>query len=89
MAALFALGGSIALATAVAGRTLPASVAALWIAATAGVFAGLFGLAATDWSDPSVMNMAIPYGVVWILIGLIVAVRGMPLVDEASPGTEA
>ena len=89
MAALFALGGSIALATAVGGRTLPASIAGLWIAATAGVFASFYRLVATQWSDPSVMNMAIPYGVVWIVIGLIVALRGVPLVDDPSPGTEA
>lgn len=89
MAALFALAGSIALATAVAGRTLAAPIAVLWIAATAGVFAGFFGLAATDWTDPSVMNLAIPYGVVWIIIGLIVALRGIPLVDDASLRAEA
>ena len=88
-AALFALAASIALATAVAGRTLPASIAVVWIAATAGVFAGFFGLAASDWSDPTVMDMAIPYGVAWILIGLVVALRGMPLVDDPSLGTEA
>lgn len=89
MAALFALVGSIALATAVAGRTLPASIAVVWIAATTGVFAGFIRLAATDWSDPSVVSMAIPYGIAWILIGLVVALRGMPVADDASLGTEA
>jgi hypothetical protein len=93
-AALFALAASIAVATAVAGRTLPIAVATLWIAATVAVYAGLVGLVATNWRDQSVMNAGIPYGVAWILIGLTIALRGMPLVDraaagDASPRTEA
>jgi hypothetical protein len=88
--AVFALAGSIGLATAVAGRTLPQSIGALWVAATLGVFGALIGLVASDWSDPSVMDAAIPYGFVWILTGLTVALRGVPVVvvDGERSGTE-
>jgi hypothetical protein len=78
-AALIALLGSIGLATAVAGRTVSTIVAALWLLATAGVFAAFAGLAWSGWTDPSVMYLAIPYGIVWILIGVTIAVRGVPV----------
>lgn len=88
-AAMFALASSIGLATAVAGRTLPMSIAASWVVATIGVFGAFFGLVASDWSDLSVMDVAIPYGVAWILIGLTIALRGVPVVVEnAHPGSE-
>ena len=77
-AALVALVGSIGLATAVGGRTIPTIVAVLWVVATAGVFAAFNGLVRTQWTDPTVLYQAVPYGLVWILIGTTIAMRGVP-----------
>jgi hypothetical protein len=90
-AALIALVGSIGLATAVAGRTVPAILAVLWVAATAGVFGAFAGLVQSAWTDPTVMYQAVPYGIVWVVIGLTIAVRGLPrpAVDGPQPGLEA
>jgi hypothetical protein len=84
-AAPIALGGSAALAAAVGGRTLHTLVAALWLAAIVGVFGAFAGLAATQWEDPSVMLQAVPYGIVWILIGGTIAVRGLPRAAVEGP----
>ncbi|HET9083892.1 MAG TPA: hypothetical protein VFN41_05755 [Candidatus Limnocylindrales bacterium] len=77
-AALVALVGSIGLATAVAGRTIPTIVAVLWVLATLGVFAAFNGLVRTQWTDPTVLYQAMPYGLVWIFIGATIAMRGVP-----------
>ena len=87
-AALIALLGSVGLATAVAGRTVPKVVAALWLGAIAGVYGGLLGLARSQWTDPTVMYQAVPFGIVWILIGLTIAILGIrqAVVDGSEPG---
>jgi hypothetical protein len=89
-AALFALLGSIGLATAVAGRTVPSIVAVLWVVAVVGVFNAFAALVRTQWTDPSVMFQAIPFGIVWVLVGLTIGLLGMPsaVADGASTGSE-
>ena len=90
-AALVALLGSAGLAIAVGGRTVPAILAVLWLGAIAGVFGAFAGLVRTQWSDPSVMYQAIPYGIVWVIIGLTIAILGLPrdVVDGPRQGLEA
>ena len=90
-AALIALLGSAGLATAVAGRTVPKVVAALWLCAIAGVYGGFVGLVRSQWTDPTVMYQAVPFGIVWIVIGLTIAIRGIPRAvgDEPQPGLQA
>jgi hypothetical protein len=87
-AALLALGGSIGLATAVAGRTVPMILAVAWMAAVVGVFAAFAALVRTQWTDPSVLNQGLPFGIVWILIGVTVAVRGIPPLRVDAPRPE-
>ena len=90
-AALVALLGSAGLAIAVGGRTVPAIIAVLWLGAIAGVFGAFAGLVRTQWTDPSVMYQAIPYGIVWVIIGLMIAILGLPrdVVDGPRQGLEA
>lgn len=85
-AALIALAGSIGLATAVAGRTIPTIVGALWVVATLAVFSAFSALVRTQWTDPTVLYQAVPYGLVWILIGMTIAMRGVPV--PASHGAD-
>lgn len=53
----------------------------LWVA----WFGAFAGLAATQWQDPSVTLQAVPYGIVWILIGGTIAVRGWPRAAVEGP----
>ena len=76
--ALLALAGSAGLAGAVAGRSLPVWISGLWFAASVFVLGGFLGLVASQWTDPSVIDLALPYGIVWIVIGLTILTRGVP-----------
>ena len=74
----------------VAGRSRRSS-RVLWLGAIAGVFGAFAGLVRTQWTDPSVMYQAIPYGMVWVIIGLMIAILGLPrdVVDGPRQGLEA
>jgi len=62
----------------------------LWVVAVVGVFNAFAALVRTQWTDPSVMFQAIPFGIVWVLVGLTIGLLGMPsaVADGASTGSE-
>ena len=73
-----------------AQSTVPSIVAVLWVVAVVGVFNAFAALVRTQWTDPSVMFQAIPFGIVWVLVGLTIGLLGMPsaVADGASTGSE-
>ena len=84
-AAIIGLASSIGLAAAVAGRSLPSWIGVGWVVATVLVIAALYRLVASQWTDPSVMEPAIAYGIAWIVIGATILMRGVPV--QVADGT--
>lgn len=75
---VFALLGSIALAMAMAGRSLPALVAAIWVATSAVVLVVMLGFVGGGGQDVGLLSLLAPFGLSWILVGMTLAWRGVP-----------
>jgi hypothetical protein len=74
----WALIASIALAAAVAGRTIPVAVAAIWIGTTVLTLAAMLAFVAGNGRDTTLLAFLLPLGLSWILVGAVVTLRGMP-----------
>ena len=80
----YAAAASMALAVAMAGRSIPVWVAIGWIASSVTMITAMLGFVGSDGTNLALLPLLVPYGVVWILIGLIVTVRGLPVSSEAT-----
>ena len=75
---VFALLGSIALAVAMAGRSLPALVAAIWVATSIVVLVVMLGFVGGGGQDVGLLSLLAPFGLSWILVGVTLGWRGVP-----------
>ncbi len=84
---VFALLGSIALAMAMAGRSLPALVAAIWVATSAVVLVVMLGFVGGGGQDVDSLWLIAPFGPSWILVGMTLGWRGVPSPTPAAPAS--
>lgn len=80
----YATVASMALAVAMAGRSIPVWVAIAWIASSVTMIAAMFGFLGSDGTNLALLPLLVPYSLVWILIGVIVTVRGLPASSQAT-----
>jgi hypothetical protein len=78
MTLLIAMAGSVILALALAGRTVPVWLSVVWIAASIVLVATMLGFVAGGGTAVGLMPFLAPFGLVWLLVGLIVARAGVP-----------
>lgn len=78
MVFVFALIGSVMLAGAMAGRTIPGWLSAFWIAAAVVLLAVMLGFVGGGGNDVSLLSLMAPFGVAWLLVGFTVVRRGEP-----------
>lgn len=74
----FGLIGSVVLFGALAGRTIPAWLSAILVGATALLFAAMLGFTSSDGQYIGLFAFGAPFGVAWMLVGLVVIRRGVP-----------
>jgi hypothetical protein len=84
---LFAIAGSVILALAMAGRTLPVWLSVVWIAASVVLVATMLGFVAGGGTAVGLMPFLAPFGLVWLLIGLTIARSGVPARPIATAGS--
>jgi hypothetical protein len=75
---LFAIAGSVLLGLAMAGRTVPLWLSVVWIAASVVLVATMLGFVAGGGTAVGLMPFLAPFGLVWLLIGMMVARSGVP-----------
>jgi hypothetical protein len=75
---LFAIAGSVILAVAMAGRTVPVWLSVLWIAASVVLVATMLGFVGGGGMAVGLLPWLAPFGLSWLLIGLTVARSGVP-----------
>lgn len=74
----FALLGSTALAAALAGRAVPVPVALAWAASTLLALAAMVAFVNGGGRELGLLPLLLPFGLSWILVGVVVARRGVP-----------
>jgi hypothetical protein len=82
---IYAVVASVVLAVAMAGRSIPVWLAIAWIGATVGMTGAFLGIFSSDGTDLGSLRLLVPYGLAWILIGVVVLVRGLPARTPARP----
>lgn len=80
----FALIGSAGLAAGLAGRIIPRWASVAWVVTSVAVLAAMGAFVAGGGRDVGLLVIAAPFGLTWILVGLVLASRGVP-----SPAREA
>lgn len=86
MTLMLALLGSIFLAMAMAGRSLPVPVAAIWVATSAMVLVAMLAFVGGGGQDVGLLTRAVPLGLSWILVGVTLGWRGVPA--PAAPASD-
>ena len=74
----FALLGSAALAAAMGGRAIPVPVAMAWAASTLLALTVMVSFINGGGREVGLLALGLPLGLSWILIGVVVARRGVP-----------
>ena len=84
---LFAIVGSVILALAMAGRTVPVWLSVVWIGASVLLVAAMLGFMAGGGTAVGLMPALAPFGLVWLLVGLTVGRSGVPArpIETAGP----
>lgn len=83
---LFALLASIVFAAALAGRTIPTWLAALWVVSTMLLLFAFLGFVQAGGQEVSLLALGLPYGVNWLLLGTWLMVRGVRESRPPAPG---
>jgi CHASE2 domain-containing sensor protein len=78
LAIALGVAGSVVLAAAMAGRTISGWLSAVWIAASALLLGGMLAFVAGDGRNVSLLALAAPFGLAWLVVGLAVLRRGVP-----------
>ncbi len=84
---LLAVAGSVLLAAAMAGRTIPIWLSALWIVASVVLVVTMLDFVAGGGQDIGLVPFLTPFGLVWLLVGFAVAWTGVPPRPIAATGT--
>jgi hypothetical protein len=80
----YAIVASMALAAAMGGRSIPVGVAIAWIVSSLTMIAAMLGFVGSDGTNLGLLPFLVPFGLVWMLIGLIVTIRGLPTTATAT-----
>lgn len=75
---VFALVGSVGLVAAMAGRIIPGWAAATSTVTSALVLGAMLGFVDGGGQDVGLLTLGVPFGLSWILIGMILGWRGVP-----------
>jgi hypothetical protein len=70
--------GSVVLAGAMAGRTIPAWLSTIWIVASALLVGSMLAFVAGDGRDVGLLAFTAPFGLAWLVVGLWVLRHGVP-----------
>lgn len=83
----FGLVGSVVLFGALAGRTVPVWLSAILVGASVLLFGAMLGFTGSGGQDIGLFAFGAPFGVAWMLVGLVVIRRGVPSRTTILDGT--
>lgn len=86
--ALVGLLASAVLAWSVAGRGVPAWLSTVWAGSGVAAVAAFIAFGAGRGQEPGLFALLIPYGVTWLLMGLVTGLRGFPVVTPEAKGVD-
>jgi hypothetical protein len=81
---VIALLASALLAIGSSGRVIPAWLGVGWVLSVAAMIVGMTAFVAGGGQDVGLLQLVVPYGLTWVLVGVVTARRGFP-----APGAPA
>lgn len=79
MLILFGFVGVVLLAWSLSGRVIPHWLAIAWIGATVLTFSAMVAFVAGNGRDVGLLALGIPFGIAWLVVGVVIAVGRAPV----------